>query len=1300
MKLKQIKNLKKLLERDSFFDKVFYLRHYHDARLAEATPIDHYIKVGINENRKPNSNFDSEWYLQNYTDVNEAGINPVIHFIIHGLEEGRLQNSEEKQKYDEIIESGNFDVAFYKNNYEDLQDLNDKFDLITHYVRHGQYEGRVYINPSTSDEQSEVEIKATSEGIVSSGNQGSLYVDSTQFDLKYYLENNPDVAEADVNPEWHYFTYGEKEGRKPNSYFDPNFYLRLNSDVRTAKIPPFTHYCQNGFYENRLCSQTNLDTSVKKSTKKKPLLFIGHDAIQAGAQVVLLETVKWFAQATDRNVKVLLLSPGPLADKYAKYSQVYVLNNAEIDDDEFLQDFLNEEFEFVFLSTVVSGKFISILQELDISINAPFIAYIHEMAKVLEIYSDELSQLVPEVNLWISGSPETTKVLKNKYRLPKDKIETVTAFVKPVTSISADNSLAVKQAREELGIDVNDFVVMGCGTAYWRKGPDLFLETARKLISQNISELKFIWIGDGEDKDNLVQSLTKKERKYIEFIGHKSNANELFAAADLFYLSSREDPFPLVVLHAAQFAIPTVFFDGTTGVSEFIQHDAGVAVKDLSVNEAAEIIKDLVNNCSKLDALGNAAKERLFTEYTSDVKMLQVFASIVKHTSYTPSVSAIIPFYNHEKFLNERIDSILDQSIKDIEVLCLDDCSTDNSVKVAKQYLRDPRVKLQLNKQNSGSPFKQWKKGIKLAKSEVVWIAEGDDACSRNFLEELLPAFDDPFVNISYARFEMIDENSQLKKDAFKPYFEMISPTKFTQPYVNTGLKEIQEHFAAYQTLINASGLLIRKASFSSTLDQAKSYKMCGDWLIYLECLKNGKISYNPNAINLFRRHSASQVVKIEGTEQYFRERYEITDYIVENNLVTKKQLLNSFKSIDSEWMRFKHKHKDTALNSLYNKKALIENLSKKNGLSKPNLLVVVSDLSPGGGQIFSIRLANAWNKNSGNVILLNVNKHPTHQNVLSKIDEKVPFFDISDIDLKEIIEIYDINIIHSSIWWADKYIHDHYKTIPEHVKWVITMHGCHEALIASPNIDQSFNKIFPEMVYEADCWVYIAEKNLKSFDETGQPVKIENVFNGYEPETPTPLVKKELGLREDATVVCLASRANEDKGWLVAAQAVKDLNAKGTKVDLLLLGEGPAAEKIKKNTPPEYIKLMGHVSNVQDYIAVSDIGLLPSTFISESMPQILIEFMSQGKPIVATDIGEIKNMTQDSDGSASIILDLHNGNVASEQVSEAITEIVSNKTLQEKLEENSFRRFQFFSMDVMLDNYTKIYHNILDVNL
>lgn len=100
-----------------------------------------------------------------------------------------------------------------------------------------------------------------------------------------------------------------------------------------------------------------------------------------------------------------------------------------------------------------------------------------------------------------------------------------------------------------------------------------------------------------------------------------------------------------------------------------------------------------------------------------------------------PLVSVIVPNYNHAPYLKERLDSIYQQTYQNIEVILLDDFSSDNSVEVLKQYARKypHNTRLIVNEENSGKVFRQWNKGLSLAKGELIWIAESDDYCDVNF---------------------------------------------------------------------------------------------------------------------------------------------------------------------------------------------------------------------------------------------------------------------------------------------------------------------------------------------------------------------------------------------------------------------------------------------------------------------------------------------------------------------------------------------------------------------------------------
>jgi len=100
----------------------------------------------------------------------------------------------------------------------------------------------------------------------------------------------------------------------------------------------------------------------------------------------------------------------------------------------------------------------------------------------------------------------------------------------------------------------------------------------------------------------------------------------------------------------------------------------------------------------------------------------------------TPTVSVIVPNYNHARYLRRRVDSILAQTYSDFELILLDDCSTDHSREILASYRDNPKVRVEFNAKNSGTPFKQWNKGVQMARGRYIWIAESDDYADFRFL--------------------------------------------------------------------------------------------------------------------------------------------------------------------------------------------------------------------------------------------------------------------------------------------------------------------------------------------------------------------------------------------------------------------------------------------------------------------------------------------------------------------------------------------------------------------------------------
>jgi len=132
--------------------------------------------------------------------------------------------------------------------------------------------------------------------------------------------------------------------------------------------------------------------------------------------------------------------------------------------------------------------------------------------------------------------------------------------------------------------------------------------------------------------------------------------------------------------------------------------------------------------------------------------------------SFKPLITVMIPNYNHARFLPQRLASVVGQTYENIEIIILDDCSSDNSRQVIRELVEtysDKNIKLHFNETNSGGVFNQWAKGSELASGEYIWICESDDFCELDFLETLVPHFTDRSVNIAFGRIQFADSQGE-----------------------------------------------------------------------------------------------------------------------------------------------------------------------------------------------------------------------------------------------------------------------------------------------------------------------------------------------------------------------------------------------------------------------------------------------------------------------------------------------------------------------------------------------------------
>lgn len=223
-----------------------------------------------------------------------------------------------------------------------------------------------------------------------------------------------------------------------------------------------------------------------------------------------------------------------------------------------------------------------------------------------------------------------------------------------------------------------------------------------------------------------------------------------------------------------------------------------------------------------------------------------------------PRVSVIIPNYQHARFLEERIQSVLGQSFQDFEVILLDDASTDGSVGVIERYRTHPKVlHIIFNESNTGKPFLQWKRGMELARGSLVWIAESDDVAKPEFLANMVQAFDRyPNLVLATAILEFIDEEGQplglVEEDLYGTY---------------DGMDILAEKLGHRNCIRNASAVVFDKQVGMTYIDEVVGYRYSGDWLFWalMAMHPGGCMHFNPFRLCLYRLHGSSVYGQVRG---------------------------------------------------------------------------------------------------------------------------------------------------------------------------------------------------------------------------------------------------------------------------------------------------------------------------------------------------------------------------------------------------------------------------------------------------
>ena len=241
-----------------------------------------------------------------------------------------------------------------------------------------------------------------------------------------------------------------------------------------------------------------------------------------------------------------------------------------------------------------------------------------------------------------------------------------------------------------------------------------------------------------------------------------------------------------------------------------------------------------VNNQNK-NVLHTAVRDKIFptlgiTRETEKI-LLQDFYKVrfnqIFDLSKIPKVSVVLPIYNAEPYLRECLDSIVNQTLKDIEIICVNDGSTDNSLNIIKEYAaRDIRIRY-IDKPNAGYG-QTMNSGIDLARGEYVGIVEPDDFIKLDMYETLYNKAKELNLDVIKADYcEFLGENKQ---------YTYVNRKVFNGPdsFYNRVLTPIKDEKILYVFAINPAGIfkhsLLDKYKIRHNETPGAAYQDNGFW--------------------------------------------------------------------------------------------------------------------------------------------------------------------------------------------------------------------------------------------------------------------------------------------------------------------------------------------------------------------------------------------------------------------------------------------------------------------------------------
>ncbi|WP_157014691.1 glycosyltransferase [Mesorhizobium xinjiangense] len=667
----------------------------------------------------------------------------------------------------------------------------------------------------------------------------------------------------------------------------------------------------------------------------------------------------------------------------------------------------------------------------------------------------------------------------------------------------------------------------------------------------------------------------------------------------------------------------------------------------------------------------------------------------LERMEFQPKISVIVPNFNHARFLERRIDSILAQSYRNFEIIILDDCSSDDSRNIIESYrTRFPNlIRAIFNEKNSGNVFRQWRKGVENSEGDLAWICESDDFCEPDFLANLVPYFRDRSVNIAFGCIQFC--NSEGKPQAgLDQYREGAEGGIWNEPLVRPAHRWFVGGFGVNNVIANVGGCIWRRQDLpSSVWEEAETFSVVGDWFLYCHLAQGGQIVFDPAAIAYFRQHGSNTSVSSFVTPQYYEEHYRLMALLRSTWGVPAATVEKFVSKVETQYRHFKLEKKLGPLRQYLDKDKLLT-IDRQ----RPHILMAFLGFHSGGGEVFPINLANELYAKGHQVSMLALDMSHVNRDMLESLNPAIAVYDaswVAEIGADRFLSEAGISLIHSHMVSLEIFLFEQCR-MQTRIPYLVTLHGSYES--------GSLEKVrLSKIVQRVTHWVYTADKNLTPIESVPLPEGNRTKLKNGMPidHRPFPQTRAQMGIPKDAIVFTLVARGIPRKGWRASINAFAQLRDRHPehKLHLLLCGEGEQADRHKEihGTDPN-ITFLGYQSHIHGLYRLSDVAIVPTRFAGESFPLCVIQALQTGTPVISTRIGEIASMIEPPNTRPTgILLEPVRDTARFTKSLENAMELMLPEESRIEYSASAIKAAKSYKIENIADDYSSLYSSILE---